>query len=174
MPILPGTCLVLKHTWSHGGAVHWSASASPLCTTEAPLCPHATRQALDLPERADEPQAGTQTDTQTLARTHARGDSWPAQAPHDRGRNSVNDLPSAESSFSGNQPSSGPCVCFSGCAGPSLLRLGSRSVVRGGASASFGGAACLPRRLPSLRSTGSRVPGSAAVGHGFSRYSTWA
>ena len=39
------------------------------------------RQALDLPERADEPQAGTQTDTQTLARTHARGDSWPAQAP---------------------------------------------------------------------------------------------
>src|SRR5574341_756562 len=43
-----------------------------------PLTP---RQALDLPERADEPQAGTQTDTQTLARTHARGDSWPAQAP---------------------------------------------------------------------------------------------
>ena len=39
------------------------------------------RQALDLPERADEPQAGTQTDTQTLARTHAKGDSWPAQAP---------------------------------------------------------------------------------------------
>ena len=38
-------------------------------------------QALDLPERADEPQAGPQTDTQTLARTHARGDSWPAQAP---------------------------------------------------------------------------------------------
>ena len=37
--------------------------------------------ALDLPERADEPQAGTQTDTQTLARTHAKGDSWPAQAP---------------------------------------------------------------------------------------------
>ena len=27
---------------------------------------------LDLPERADEPQAGTQTDTQTLARTHAK------------------------------------------------------------------------------------------------------
>ena len=26
-------------------------------------------------------QAGTQTDTQTLARTHAKGDSWPAQAP---------------------------------------------------------------------------------------------
>ena len=76
-----GTCLVLKHTWSHGGAVHWSASAPPLRTTEAPLCPHAARQALDLPERADEPQAGTQTDTQTLARTHAKGDSWPAQAP---------------------------------------------------------------------------------------------
>ena len=25
--------------------------------------------------------SGTQTDTQTLARTHAKGDSWPAQAP---------------------------------------------------------------------------------------------
>ena len=47
--------------------------------------PLPPRQALDLPERADEPQAGTQTDTQTdtqtLARTHAKGDSWPAQAP---------------------------------------------------------------------------------------------
>ena len=51
----------------------------PLRTTEAPPLP--PRQALDLPERADKPQAGTQTDTQTLARTHARGDSWPAQAP---------------------------------------------------------------------------------------------
>ena len=53
--------------------------APPLRTTEAPPLP--PRQALDLPERADEPQAGTQTDTQTLARTHAKGDSWPAQAP---------------------------------------------------------------------------------------------
>ncbi|CAD7015496.1 unnamed protein product, partial [Ceratitis capitata] len=68
-----------KPTRSQEGAVERSASAPPLRTTEAPPCP--PRQALDLPERADEPQAGTQTDTQTLARTHAKGDSWPAQAP---------------------------------------------------------------------------------------------
>ena len=36
---------------------------------EAP-CPHAARQAPDLPERADEPQAGTQTDRQTHTHTH--------------------------------------------------------------------------------------------------------
>ena len=86
MPILPGTCLVLKHTWSHAGAVHWSASAPPLRTTEAPLCPHATRQALDLPERADEPQAGTQTDTQTLACTHAKGDKLACASSSARAR----------------------------------------------------------------------------------------
>ena len=76
---MPGTCPVPKPSRSQGGAVDRSASAPPLRTTEAP--PLTPRQALDLPERADEPQAGTQTDTQTLARTHAKGDSWPAQAP---------------------------------------------------------------------------------------------
>ena len=35
-----------------------------LTGSEAP--PLTPRQALDLPERADKPQAGTQTDTQTL------------------------------------------------------------------------------------------------------------
>ena len=50
----------------------------PFALPRPPLPP---RQALDLPERADEPQAGTQTDTQTLARTHSKGDRWPAQAP---------------------------------------------------------------------------------------------
>src|SRR5574340_1088056 len=74
-----GTCPVPKPTRRQEGAVERSASAPPLRTTEAPPLP--PRQALDLPERADEPQAGTQTDTQTLARTHAKGDSWPAQAP---------------------------------------------------------------------------------------------
>ena len=42
----------------------------PFALPRRPPCPHAARQAPDLPERADEPQAGTQTDTHT--RTHPR------------------------------------------------------------------------------------------------------
>ena len=53
-------------------------SHAPSHYRRPPLTP---RQPLHLPERADKPQAGTQTDTQTLAHTHAKGDSWPAQAP---------------------------------------------------------------------------------------------
>ena len=53
-------------------------SHAPLHYRRPPL---TGRQALHLPERADKPQTGTQTDTQTLAHTHAKGDTWPAQAP---------------------------------------------------------------------------------------------
>ena len=42
----------------------------PFALPRRPPCPHAARQAPDLPERADEPQAGTQTDRQTHTHTH--------------------------------------------------------------------------------------------------------
>ena len=42
----------------------------PFALPRRPPCPHAARQAPDLPERADEPQAGTQTDRQTDRHTH--------------------------------------------------------------------------------------------------------
>jgi len=44
------------------------------------------RPGLDLPERADQPQAGTQTDTQTLARTHAKGDKLASASSSARAR----------------------------------------------------------------------------------------
>ena len=44
----------------------------PFALPRRPPCPHAARQAPDLPERADEPQAGTQTDRHTHTHTHTR------------------------------------------------------------------------------------------------------
>src|SRR5574338_699330 len=58
---------------------------------EGPTCPAPAQcpnplEALDIPERADEPQAGTQTDTQTLARTHAKGDKLACASSSARAR----------------------------------------------------------------------------------------
>ena len=69
-PILPGTCPVPKAPGSHQRGEPELVSPAP-SPYRGPPCPHAALQAQHLPEGADERHAGTRTDTQTLAGTHA-------------------------------------------------------------------------------------------------------
>lgn len=65
------TCPVPKRTVSHQHDRLESVSPAPLPYRDSPLL-HATPQAQGLPERADERQASTRTDTQTLTRSQAK------------------------------------------------------------------------------------------------------